>query len=125
MTFETDLYALLSGSSGLTAVVGDRIVPSYASEGVSARSYVVYTPVSMEPIYSIAGAGNMTRVRLQVDCYAEDPDSCMAIATEVISAIPQTGALHRAAHSTQDFGLDESVRLFRRIVEFSIFHRSS
>jgi hypothetical protein len=125
MTFEADLYAALSGAAGLTALVGTEIHPSHAIDGVSSRTYIVYTPVTAEPLYSLAGAGTMTRVRLQVDCYAEDQDMCMNVALAVVDAIPQTGALCRGAHSNQDFGLDEEVRLFRRIVEFSIFHRST
>jgi hypothetical protein len=123
MTFESDLYAALSGAAGLTALVGTRISPSH--EQTPTAPYVVYTPIFGESFYTLAGASSMTRVRLQVDCYADHPDTSAAIAEAVISAIPQSGALHRASHSNQGLGMEEDTRLFRRLVEFSIFHRSS
>lgn len=125
MTFESDLYSLLSSSSGLTNLVGDRIVPSHRIEGVG-TPYLVYTVVQQTPFYYMeSGAGNMSRVLLQVDGYAEDPDTAALIALAVVAAIPQTGALHRADHTNRDLGMEEDTRLFRRMVEFSLFHRTS
>jgi hypothetical protein len=123
VTFEADLYAALSGAAGLSALVGNRIGPSH--EQTPTAPYVVYTPIFGESFYTLSGASSMTRVRLQVDCYADHPDTSAAIAEAVIAAIPQSGALHRASHSNQDLGMEEDTRLFRRMVEFSLFHRSS
>jgi len=123
VSFETDFYAALSGAAGLGALVSDRIVPSHMSEG-SASPYVVYTPIFDDTRYDLEGATNLRKVRLQVDCYADDPDEAMAVADAVIAAIPVTGwPLHRTAHSEQDLGLEPDTRLFRRMLEFSIFHR--
>jgi hypothetical protein len=124
MSLESDFYSVLSSASGLTTLVSDRIVPSHAGDGTSAP-YVVYTTIFGEAIYSLSGAGEMSRVRMQVDCYAEDPDTAMAIALAVIDAVPETGALCRAAHSNQDLGMETDTRLYRRMVEMSIFHRPS
>jgi hypothetical protein len=123
MTFESDLYAALAGSAGLSALVADRISPSHEQQPVA--PYVVYTPIFSDSLYSLAGASSMTRIRLQVDCYAEDADSAMAIASAVINAVPQSGALHRASHSNHDLGMETDTRLYRRMVEMSIFHRPS
>lgn len=127
MSFETDLYAALSGAAGLAALVGDAIIPSHENEGAPAnRKFVVYTPIFDDKRYDLDGPTSMSKVRLQVDCYAEDQDSAMAIADAVIAAIPVTGfPLHRTAHSEQDLGMEPDTRLFRRMLEFSIFHRSS
>ena len=123
MSFETDLYAELSGDAGLGALVGERISPSHQSEG-SVAPYVVYTPIFDDTRYDLDGDTDLRKVRLQVDCYADDPDEAMAIADAVIAAIPVTGfPLHRTAHSEQDLGLEPDTRLFRRMLEFSIFHR--
>lgn len=124
MSFESDLYAVLSGTAGLTALVSDRIVPSHAGDG-TASPYVVYTLIFSDSFYSLGGASAMTRNRVQFDCYAEDQDSTMAIASALIAAVPETGALHRTSHSNQDLGMETDTRLYRRMVEMSIFHRSS
>lgn len=124
MSLETDFYAALAGAAGLVALVGDEIVPAHESAGAQSRKYVVYTVVFDETRYDLDGPTNLRKVRMQVDCYAEDPDTAMAIADAVIAAVPYTGwPLHRTAHHEQDLGLEEGTRLFRRMLEFSIFHR--
>ena len=123
MSFESDIYSVLA-VAGVTSLVSDRIYPAHASEG-TARPYVVYTPIFSEPIYHLDGSTNKhTRIRLQVDCYSEDVDQAAQIARAVIDAVPQSGALHRTAHNDQDLGLEEDTRLFRRLIEFTIFYRS-
>jgi hypothetical protein len=125
MSLESDLYAELSGDAGLTTLVGESIYPSHVSEG-TATPFVVYSTVFHEGIYHLDGDTDLTRARMQVDCYAEDPDTASSIALAVIAAIPETGRpIHRSAHSNRDLGLDPDTRLFRRMLEFSIFHRSS
>ena len=122
MSFETDFYAAISVSA-VASLVGGRISPSHQSEG-SVPPYVVYTPIFNETRYDLDGPLNARKVRVQVDCYAEDPDSVMAIAAAVVAAVPVTGwPLHRTAHTEQDLGLEPDTRLFRRMLEFSIFHR--
>jgi hypothetical protein len=124
MTFEADLYAELSSDAGVIAFVGTEIWPSHASEGAR-PPYIVYTPIASEAFYNLSDSSDMKRIRLQVDCYATDPDTAASIARAVITAIPVTGQLHRTSHNDQDLGMEEDTRLFRRMVELSIFHRSS
>ena len=125
MTFESDLYAELSSDAGVAALVSDRIWPSHASDG-TARPYIVYSPVFHGGIYALEGDADLSQVRLQVDCYADDPDTAASVALAVIAAIPETGRpICRSAHSNQDLGIEPGTRLFRRLLEFSIFHRSS
>lgn len=122
MSFETDFYAAISVPA-VSALVSGRISPSHQSEA-SAPPYVVYTPIFNETRYALEGPLDGRKVRVQVDCYAEDPDTAMAIAASVVAAIPVTGwPLHRTAHTEQDLGLEPDTRLFRRMLEFSIFHR--
>lgn len=125
MSFESDLYSALMASAGLTALVSDRVEPSHASKGAT-PPYVVYTPIFNDERYDLDGPGGLAHVRLQVDCYAEDADAAAAIARAVIAAVPSTGwPLHKTAHSNQDLGLEAETRLYRRLVELSIVHRST
>lgn len=124
MTFEADFYSTLSGHAGLTAIVSNRIVPAH--EDQPAAPYVVYTVIFTDTFYTLAGSSSTTRARVQVDCYANDYDTTVASAAAVIAAIPQSGTpICRAAHYEQDLGIEPSTRLYRRLLEFSIFHRSS
>lgn len=125
MSLESDLYTKLSAAAGLTAIVGDQIWPSHAAEGATAP-YLAYGSIFHEGRYTLDGEDAGSRARMQFDCYAEDPDTALAMALAVIEAIPESGKpIHRAAHSIQDLGLEPGTRLFRRMVEMSIFHRST
>ena len=131
MSFETDLYAVLSVDAGLVALVGDRIEPSHSGAPIpdvngEIQPYVVYTPIFNEERYDLDGEGGLARVRLQVDCWAQHHDTAAEVARAVIAAIPVTGfPLHRTDHSNQDLGFEEGTRLYRRLIEFAVFHRST
>lgn len=123
MSLETDFYAAISVSA-VSSLVGGRVTPSHMSEG-ALPPFVVYTPIFAEPRYDLEGQTTLTKGRIQVDCYAEDADTAMAIADAVIAAVPVTGwPLHRTGHTEQDLGMETDTRLFRRMLEFDIFHRS-
>lgn len=124
MSFETDLYAELAADADLAALVADRIVPSHQDQ--PAAPYVVYTPIFNAENYDLDGPTGVSRVRLQVDCYAEDQDTARLIGTAVIAAVPESGwPLHGICINEQDLGLDPGARLVRRMVEFRLFHKSS
>jgi hypothetical protein len=122
VSFESDFYSTIA-VAGVTTLVGTEIWPSHASEGASSP-YITYTTVYDEPFYSIDGESNVTRVRVQVDCYSEDVDQAASISRAVINSIPESGTLCRVRHTNQDMGLETETRLFRRMVEFTIFYRS-
>lgn len=125
MSLESDFYSALVGHSALTALVGQYIVPSHMAEE-SPAAYVVYNAITDEARYSLDGPEGLSKVRMQADCYAEDPDSAAAISRAVIAAVPTTGwPLHRTGHSNRDLGLEAGTGRYRRMVEFDLFHKPS
>ena len=63
-------------------LVGARADWSYTPQGF-ALPRVVCTQVGGAPVYTMTGPGGMATGRLQVDCYAADVDSVVALAAQV------------------------------------------
>lgn len=127
MSFESDLYTVLAGYSGLTSLVpADRIQQGFAADGIS-PPYVMCTRIFSEPQSSLEGyTSALEKIRLQVDCYAESFDSVIAIARQVRNAIDATDGVNNirgVCINEMDF-FEDDPRLFRRMLEFSVFHRS-
>lgn len=127
MSFESDFNTTLLDFSGLTNLVSvDNIQPGFAAEGIG-RPFVVWTRVFSEPQSGLDGfTSGLERVRVQVDCYAESFDSVIAIASQVRAAVDAVDGDNNlrgvCINEMDDF--EEDTRLYRRMVEFSVFHRS-
>ena len=122
--FAQKFFALVGNASGVAAVIGDRFYPGLAPQGVT-RPYCVYTRVASDPQNSLGGfTGNLERVRVQVDCYAETFDSAVAIAAAVRAAVDAGGTGIKGVCINEQDAYENDPRLFRRMVEFSVFHRS-
>lgn len=124
--WEIDFYEALMSDAALVALVGEEIYPVVAL-GKATPPYVVYGRIETGRRYSLDGFDTeLERIRAEVNVYAERPDDAAAVARAVIVAVPTSGwPLHRTGHSNQDLGLEPATKLYRRMVELSIFHRST
>lgn len=117
-------FRTLLASAAVTALVSDRIFPVLAEQSCT-RPYIVYSRASSDPQNSLGGfTAALERIRWQVDCYAETFDSAIAIAAAVRAAVAAGGSgIQGICINELDF-FEDDTRLFRRLVEFSVFHRS-
>lgn len=125
MSFESEWYGLLIAAQPLTAIVPEiKMTPVHFTEGVQ-PPYMTWQRIFTEPRNSLEGnESGANRIRLQVDCYAADFDTVMDMATALRAAVPASGGtLHGICINEFDSGLEEQTRLFRRVVEFSLFHK--
>ena len=83
---ETELVAKLSGTSAVTDLVGDRIYPITARQGV-ALPYVTYQLISGAPVNHAAGTTTTEECRIQVDNYASTYSGVKALAAAVEDAL--------------------------------------
>ena len=65
MSVQADIYATLGQYAGLSAMVGARIYPDVAPEGV-AVPYCVWQEVSTVPINALDGHNGLNNFRIQV-----------------------------------------------------------
>lgn len=84
---ETILYARLSGYSGLTALVGDRIHPVILPEGVTYPA-VTYQRISTYPRDSSMSVDNgLVRARFQISIWADTYASVKSVKEQVRGAL--------------------------------------
>ena len=86
MSAETDFYALLTGSAGVTALVAQRIYPDAMPEKC-AYPAVVFTRSSTEPVYLISGGMAAAEISLSVGCWAETRTQADQVADAVQAAL--------------------------------------
>lgn len=94
MSAETQLYALLSGNAGVTALVGTRIYPDLIPEEKDSP-YIGYERVATAPIATIHGSVPGTEVGMAVACWAETRVQAEEVADAVEAAMRAAGHVYR------------------------------
>lgn len=69
MSFEADFRTFLLSASGVSSLVGDRVVWSELPDG-SPRPVITLWTISSNPEYTMAGANGLEQRRVQIDCWA-------------------------------------------------------
>lgn len=106
MSAETDFYALLSGSAGVTALVGTRIYPDVLPEDCIYPA-IVYARSGTDPERLLDGSVAVTRIELACAAWAETRVSADAVADAVEAALLGGGfaTLSRVAAADPETGL--------------------
>ena len=124
MAFKDDCFALLN-VAGVTAIAGAKLYPVIAPQGTAAP-FVVWRRMGGDPLAVLSGAARTRQiVNVQVDCLAVDYDTAVTLDDAVRTAI-HTGsaALKGTARPPVDL-FEQEARLFRVVVEATLFHRST
>lgn len=85
MTDREAVHRLLATWSPLTALVDDRILPSWATD--TALPYVTITRVSKQRVRTLTGATGLVTSRFQIDCWAGTQAEADAIADVVYDRV--------------------------------------
>lgn len=114
MSIGETVYSTLSGDTDVAAIVGTSIFPLVIpAEG--ALPAITYQRVAGTRVNELAGAGEKTRVRVQVDCWATTYSSVRSIALAASAALCGIGFL--PLNDMDDF--DDEVPVYRVILEFT------
>jgi hypothetical protein len=117
---ETSLYAVLSGNSAITAIVGTRIFPLTVPEdwNLPALTYQVISSVS-HPTFSTAGE---QRIRVQIDCWADTYSDAVSLRAAVISALNGYSDVNFTAQllNKTDYYEHEALQ-YRCLIEFYLW----
>ena len=114
-TPQQDLYALLSNASGVTSLVGTRITPGVASQD-TATPYITYylsSTVNSNAIDTSVKVGANTSI--QIDCWADSPDTATAVADAVEAALTTGYVVFRREDR------DEETQRFRTLVDWKVW----
>lgn len=123
MTATQKVYALLSASAGVTALVpATRIKPPGDWQNL-AKPYVVHFPVATEPTRTYVGPVPMRFVRHQVSIFAADEGSAETIAAAVITELDghfDTDVGLIALMDSYSLGFDTDLKVAHVAVDFTL-----
>lgn len=83
---ETQLITLLTGATGLAALVSDRITWG-RREQASPLPGVTLNKISGGPVYADDGEAGLDEIRVQIDCWGATNTSAQAVAAQVRAAL--------------------------------------
>lgn len=87
MTVPAALYEILSGDTAVAALVGTRIYPKKAPQGV-ARPYVVFHKTTRRPSRTFTGY-SLSRGLWQIDAWADDFDTADTLGDAIEDALDE------------------------------------
>lgn len=135
---EEGLFALLTGTAAVGAIVGDKVYPIEVPQGAR-PPWVVYFRVSGPRVRSLDGPSGLAQPRFQVECQGATADQARGLANAVRRALDgYRGTVTTTASpadtvriggisllSDQD-GFEDATgpgrRSFRRILDFLVTH---
>lgn len=121
MSAESKIYAALSTTTSITALVSTRIYPVAIPQAVAAFPTVVYTRIGGHRIFTLEGYTGLEDVDIQIDCCAVNYDGAKDLSKLVADAM--TTAKEFIAHlNNNSDGLDPETGVFRVTQEYSVQH---
>lgn len=133
---EPNLYEFLRNVPAVAALVGDRIypvmVPQGHPDGPARLPCVVYTRVTAARQVLFCGTDRAVQASYQLDAYAAEYDSAVAVATAIRAALVDYGgqlgdvaALRCSLEADFDTVPDPEPGIFRRLQTFTIWYREA
>jgi hypothetical protein len=118
---ERKLFAHLSTSATVAAVVGARIYPTILPQNPTLPA-IAYVRTLTEPVCALGGYCNLENVKMQIDVYATSFEGMKAASTAVMIAMRTATAYQSIAINETD-GYDEENRLYRGTIEYSLWNQ--
>ncbi len=87
---QAPLFIVCAANSGVKALLGSgptRLYPAGQAPQGTLKPYATWQVVSGNPLNYLAGAPDTDDYRLQVDVYADDPDTVNQVANAIMTAI--------------------------------------
>lgn len=116
MTIGETIFSTLTGDAAVSAIVGTRVYPLVIPQGGDLPA-VTYQRIYGAPINDLAGAGELVRARVQVDCWATTYASVRALADAAYGSLCAIGFL--PINDMDDF--DDEVPVYRVVLEFTVW----
>jgi len=105
MELASAIYTVLVTDVDVSALVGTRVYPEQVPQG-SAFPYITFLNVTSSPIRSLSGYSGVTKTMLQVDCFADDKATVVALKDAVRVAIGDRNNWQQAGLVVQSSQLD-------------------
>lgn len=113
------IYSRLSGYSGLSALVDDRIWPGVAKQG-AALPYATFHEITTTPTNAMGADIPPTEMRLQVSIFDDNAPGCRAVAAQVKAALSRYSGTEAGIVIQQIFFKDRSKQFNSATKDFQI-----
>jgi len=120
---ENEVYAVLSGTGAITALVSTRIFPAFMPQAVSAFPAIVYTKTGGSRISHLGGYSGLQNSDIEINIYAERTTTLQAVSTVVLAAMDASTAFDSWALDDPFDGYDDDIELKTRTLSFSIWNQ--
>lgn len=108
----------------LKPLVKSRVWPFVRPSGQDGLPYIIYSPISTNPLVVIDGWAGHKQIRMQIDVYADTLTEAEEISNDLI---PILEALTTISVEVVDGGtgsFEQDTRLFRQTTEFLIWEQT-
>ncbi len=113
---QADIFEILSGSSAISAIVGERIYPINLPSGESVPA-IVYTIESIDPLVTLAGEVGIDNAKIEIICWSNNYGQAHELAQAVRDAFSESGSFI-TTESMQD-NQDEDTRNYGVIMNMN------
>lgn len=122
MSLESKIYAALSGSTTLTALVGSAIYPEHRQQA-EALPAVVYVRASGFRVNSLSGYSNLENADMSVTAYSRSIDNRREVGDAVVGAMSSAAGLSVVLNDSPSDFFDDEVQVYERSFTFSVWNR--
>jgi hypothetical protein len=120
---EEALYSHLSTSTGLTALVSDRIYPIMMPQDPTLPA-ITYQRISNSPVNTIGGFASLDNPHIQFDCWATSYSSVKALGDKLRKTIAAATTFNALQMSDQDL-YEADTEIYRVSMDFSCWFKST
>jgi len=120
MTFITANMAILEA---LKPLVNNAIWPFVRPPDADDLPYIVYSPISNNPLSTLEGWTGDGQIRMQIDVYAEAFSEAEELSKRLIPIIENLESVSATVQDGGTSGYETETRLFRCTVEFLVWEK--
>jgi hypothetical protein len=128
MAVNNHIYYVLSGTAGLTALVGTRIYPIVAPES-PVYPLVTFAEIAHDKVKTSGGtSGNMNEALYQFSCWADTYASARAVANQVITALEDYSGTYDSTtiqfsyYDSENEMFEPTTKKFNIPIDFTIWY---
>ncbi len=120
---ENEVYAILSGTGAITALVSTRIFPAFIPQAATAFPALVYEKTGGSRINSLRGYTGLQNPIIEINIYAERTTTLQAVSTVVLAAMDGSTTFDSFALDEPFDSYDDDVEIKTRTLTFSLWNQ--
>jgi hypothetical protein len=123
VSIEETIFTRLSTHAGLVALVGVRIYPLVAPEGVT-KPFVIYQKISTGTVHAMSADPSLESPRFQVSAYGDTYASAKTVVAQILDALRDytNATIQRSFYENSSDFYEPETSLYHVPVDFVVWH---